>query len=83
MRFHQARHRKFDWRRGKRISHFERLVTWDKPVKQPATSSLSAEEWTALPKKLTVRYIRMGTEDRQGNKRNMIVEGRPLISEST
>lgn len=73
MRLHQARHRKLDWRRGKRISRFERLVSWSKPAKQPATSNLPAKEWAALPEELTLRCIRMGTENRQGKKRKMIV----------
>lgn len=73
MRLHQARHRKLDWRRGKRLSSFERLVTWSKPPKQPATSSLTPAEWEAMPEELNLRYIRMGTEDRQGAKRKMIV----------
>jgi hypothetical protein len=73
MRLHQARHRKLDWRQGKKISRFERLVTWSKPPTQPAASNLSAAEWAALPGQLTLRYIRMATENRQGNKRMMIV----------
>ena len=73
MRLHQARHRKLDWRRGKKVSPFERLITWRKPVKQSKTSELSAEEWDALPEKITVRYIKMGYEDRAGEKQMMVV----------
>lgn len=73
MRLHQARHRKLDWRRGKRVSPLERLVTWEKPAKQPKTSELSAEEWELLPAEMTLRYIRMGYEDRAGEKRMLVV----------
>jgi hypothetical protein len=73
MRLHQARHRKLDWRRGKKVSPFERLITWRKPVKQSEASELSAEEWDALPETITVRYIKMGYEDRAGEKRMMVV----------
>ena len=73
MRLHQARHRKLDWRRGKKISPIERLVTWQKPSKQPKTSDLSAEEWEALPDEITVGYIKLGYEDRSGDKSVMVV----------
>lgn len=73
MRLHQARHRKLDWRRGKKISPIERLVTWQKPAKQPAASDLSAAEWENLPDELTLRYIKLGYEDRAGEKRVMVV----------
>ena len=73
MRLHQARHRKLDWRKGKKVSSFERLVTWHKPVKQSKTSELSADEWDALPETITVRYIKMGYEDRAGEKQMMVV----------
>ena len=73
MRLHQARHRKLDWRRGKKISPIERLITWQKPIKQPATSDLSAAEWEILPDEITVRYIKFGYEDRSGDKSVMVV----------
>ena len=73
MRLHQARHRKLDWRKGKKVSPFERLITWHKPVKQSKASELSAEEWDALPETITVRYIKMGYEDRAGEKQMMVV----------
>lgn len=73
MRLHQARHRKLDWRRGKKISPIERLVTWQKPDKQPETSDLSAAEWEMLPDEITVRYIKLGYEDRSGEKSVMVV----------
>jgi hypothetical protein len=73
MRLHQARHRKLDWRRGKRISSFERLVTWKKPVKQPKASELSASQWEELPAEITVRYIKTKYMDRAGDCRTLVV----------
>lgn len=73
MRLHQARHRKLDWRRGRKVSPLERLVTWAKPTHQPGSSDLSAEQWEALPEELTLRYIKIGYEDRSGEKRMLVV----------
>jgi len=73
MRLHQARHRKLDWRRGKKISPIERLVTWKKPVKKPKTSELTDEQWAELPDEMTLRYIKMGYENRAGEKAALVV----------
>lgn len=73
MRLHQARHRKLDWRRGKKLSPIDRLVTWKKPACQPATSDLSPEEWEALPEEMTLRYIKLNFEDRYGRKQSLVV----------
>ena len=73
MRLHQARHRKLDWRRGKKISPVERLVTWAKPSRQPLTSELTAAQWAALPEEVFLRYIKLGYEDRAGKKSVLVV----------
>lgn len=73
MRLHQARHAKLDWRRGKKLGAAERLVTWQKPAQQPAGSQLSREQWAVLPDQLTLRYIKLGYEDRAGMKRALVV----------
>jgi hypothetical protein len=73
MRLHQARHRKLDWRRGKKLSPIDRLVTWKKPVRQPESSDLSPEQWQALPEEMTLRYIKMSFEDRYGRKQSLVV----------
>jgi hypothetical protein len=73
MRLHQARHRKLDWRKGRRISKNERLVTWKKPSRQPAGSTLDAAEWAALPDEMEIRLIRFFFEDRDGKKRRMVL----------
>ena len=42
-------------------------------AKQPSGSTLSAEEWEALPEKMEVRLIRFYFDDRDGKKRNLHV----------
>lgn len=73
MRLHQARHRKLDWRKGRRIGKHQRLVTWKKPSQQPPGSTLDAAEWAALPGEMEVRLIRFYFEDRDGKKRRMVL----------
>lgn len=73
MRLHQARHRKLDWRKGKKVSPIERLVTWQRPATRPAGSELSQEEWEQLPATLTLRYIKMGYLNRAGEKAALVV----------
>lgn len=73
MRLHQARHRKLDWRSGKRLSPHERLVVWAKPERQPTGSALDEAAWQALPDTLTLRYIRFGYENRGGDKSTMVL----------
>ena len=73
MRLHQARFKKLDWRKGKKVSTFERLVVWQKPACQPASSELSKEQWQALPATMTLRYIKMGYENRSGEKQMLVV----------
>jgi hypothetical protein len=55
MRLHHARG--FDFRRGKRLSQDDILVTWKKPEQR--TAAWSAEEFAALPETLTLRQIRL------------------------
>jgi len=73
MRLHQSRHRKLDWRRGKKVSPIERLVTWVKSKNPPAGSDLTQEEWDQLPDEMTFRYIKLGYENRCGEKQMLVV----------
>lgn len=73
MRLHQSRHRKLDWRQGKRIGRNQRLITWKKPAQQPSGSTISTEEWAALPEEMEIRLIRFWFEDRNGKKRRMVL----------
>jgi hypothetical protein len=72
MRLHQIRHAKLDWRKGKKIDPNQRLVTWQKPYR-PKGSSLTPDQWQALPDQMTLRYIKTGYEDRAGAKRSLII----------
>jgi len=73
MRLHQARHRKLDWRKGKTVSPIERLVTWKRPKQPSSGSNLSPEEWAQLPEEITLRYIKLGYENRAGEKAALVI----------
>lgn len=73
MRLHQARHRVLDFRRGRKITKSQRLVTWRKPRSQPEGSVLPADQWAELPEELNIRLIRFWFEDRDGKKRRMVL----------
>ena len=45
-----------DFRRGRRLSQHERLVSWRKPAQRPVT--IRPEEWNLLPEFLTLRLVR-------------------------
>ena len=72
MRLHQSRAKTLKWNKGKRLSRHERLVTWQRPQHPPGTT-LSREEWNALPATLQVRLIKLGYENRDGRKSELIV----------
>lgn len=73
IRLHQARHGKLDWRKGKRMGRHQRLVIWKKPAQKPSGSTLTAEQWEALPAEMEIRLIRFYFEDRDGKKRRMVL----------
>lgn len=72
MRLHHARDRALDWRKGRKISHNERIVTWKRP-QQPRGSALTREEWDAIPETMELRLIRFHYENRAGKKAELIV----------
>ena len=73
VRLHQMRFKKLDWRCGKKLSPIDRLVTWSKPVKKSAASNLTDEQWADLPDTLTLRYTKVGYENRNGEKAALVV----------
>ena len=73
IRLHQSRQRKLDWRRGKKVGPTERLVRWEKPRAQPPGSTLTKEQWAALPDGITLRYIKCSYTDRAGGKSTLVV----------
>ncbi len=66
MRLHQQRDAALDWRKGRKISRHERLVSWRRPAFSALKGKLTDEAWEALPATLEVRLIRLECEDRTG-----------------
>lgn len=73
MRLHQQRDAALDWRKGRKISPCERIVTWHRPPYAMLKGRLTREAWEALPATLEVRLIRLDYEDRSGKLRPMTV----------
>jgi hypothetical protein len=48
--------RPHDFRKGQRLGPYDRLVTWQKPQRQPRTASKKV--WRSLPESFTLRLIR-------------------------
>lgn len=55
MRLHQRR--KVDYRTGKKLGKYDRLVTWKKPESCP--KGCDREHWNSLPKTLELRIVRI------------------------
>jgi hypothetical protein len=72
MRLHQMRHKKLDWRQGKKLDADSRLVTWKRPPK-PGTSGITWDEWNELPEEIELRLVRMKGRSRDGKARTMYV----------
>ena len=69
MRLHQAR--RCDFRRGKRLGHDDRLITWKKPAQRNPVWSI--EEFAALPESLTLRQIRLHIDIKGCRSRTIIL----------
>ena len=61
-RLNGSRCRAMDWRKGRRLSRYERLVTWQRTKR--GALRISGRQWRRLPKELTVRVIRFHTQVR-------------------
>lgn len=48
--------RPHDFRKGKRLGRYDRLVTWQKPKRKPRTATRKL--WRSLPQEITLRLIR-------------------------
>ena len=59
-RLNGLRSRALDFRKGRRLGRYERLVTWQRPNR--GTLRISGRQWRRLPKELTVRLIRFHTQ---------------------
>lgn len=73
IRLHQKREAALDWRKGRRLSPHERLVSWKRPAFSSVSGKITRQEWEALPTEMEVRLIRLGYQDRYGRKRKMTV----------
>lgn len=73
MRLHQQREAALDWKNGRRISRYERIVTWKRPYFASVKAVMTRDEWEALPETMEVRLIRLDFEDRAGKRRKMTV----------
>lgn len=72
MRLHHARDKALDWRKGRKIGSNQRIVTWQRP-QRPHGTSLTREQWEALPETMELRLIRFHYENRAGKKAELIV----------
>lgn len=73
MRLHQMREKGYTLRKGKRIGKNERLVTWIKPKVKPKTSDLTQTQWDELDSEIEMRMVVFNYEDRNGEKKRMIL----------
>jgi hypothetical protein len=62
VRLHQCRSK--DFRRGKRLGKYDRLVTWRRPLRHSRPRGMGVREWKRLPETLTVRILRFTTDIR-------------------
>ena len=69
MRLHQAR--QADFRRGKRLGKDDILISWKKPAQR--TAAWSAQEFAALPDRLTLRQIRLHLDIKGCRSRTIIL----------
>ncbi len=70
-RLHGGRSRTVDFRRGKRLGHDDRRMTWDRPTVCPR--GLSQAQWMSLPEHLTIRVLRFTTPMAGFRSRTIIV----------
>ena len=72
-RLHQMREKGYTLRKGKRLGKNDRLVTWHKPKSQPKHSGLTKGQWDALENRIEMRMVACWYEDRNGEKKRMII----------
>ncbi|MGH9602800.1 MAG: IS4 family transposase, partial [Terriglobales bacterium] len=71
LRLHQRR--RADFRRGQRLGHDDRLVTWTRPAQWMASCGISRDEFEKLPDTLTLRMIRITGTPKGFRSRTMVV----------
>ena len=70
-RLNGSRSRTMDFRKGRRLSRYERLVTWQRT--RLGALQISGRQWRRLPKELTVRVIRFHTQVRGFRSQTIIL----------
>ena len=83
MRLNQSRAKKPDWRKGKKISPNERIVTWEKPDYYRKSSPYSCEQFEAMPLQIKMRYIRLKGWDQHGKNKPFTLPPPCLIPSDT
>lgn len=73
MRLHQRRESALNWKKGRRISPYERIVTWRRPYYSAIKNGMTRSQWESLPEAMELRLIRLDYEDRTGRCRKMTV----------
>ena len=63
--------RDHDFRRGQRLGHHDRLMTWYKPRQKPA--GLSDEEWAKVPAQIVVREVKVPITDPSCRVKEMVL----------
>jgi hypothetical protein len=72
MRLNGKRQQYLDWREGRKLNSYERIVTWKRPFRS-ALPHLGQEEWEQLPEHMEVRLIKLSFENRYGQKDDLVV----------
>ncbi len=70
MRLHQAREKKLDWKRGRKVDRNSRIITWNKP-KAATKCGMSQSEWDALPDEMNLRLVRCPGKGRDGKPKTI------------
>jgi len=72
MRLNGKREQHLDWREGRKLNSYERIVTWKRPFRS-ALPHLSQKEWEQLPDHMEVRLVKLSFENRYGQKDDLVV----------
>jgi hypothetical protein len=60
-----------DFRRGQRLGHHDRRLTWFKPRHKPA--GLTDEQWALIPAQIVVREVKIKLTDPKGRVKDLVL----------
>ena len=60
-----------DFRRGRRLGHHDRLMTWFKPRQKPP--GLSEEQWALIPAQIVVREVKLKLDQPKGRVKQVVL----------